>query len=261
MLNILKHNKSPKDIKTLRSDILDFIKDQLKKAESGEGENIKGLYLYVFCDAQDKFLYDGAMYADDQEKFKDEIQKIADDFAIALPASWQLQILYDENVPPEAIKSIDFDVALFISTRQKPSIHKEAIAYIKVLNGEAEQNVYTVHSSNKKTNIGREKSVQVADGYLRQNQIAFPDNSANKSNRSVSRQHAHIEWNEESGLFLLYADEGGIPPSNKIKVKPENGQEVRLITTEIGYPLKEGDQIILGESALLEFSYAANIQQ
>ncbi|MEP6684571.1 MAG: FHA domain-containing protein [Parafilimonas sp.] len=261
MLNILK-NKSPKDIKTLRSDILDFIKAQLKKAESGEGENIKGLLLYIFCDGQYKYLYDGALYVEDQQKFKDEIQKIADDFAIALPANWQLQIIFDDTVPVEAIKSPDIDVALFVSTRQKPSIHKEAVAYIKVLNGEAEQKIYSIHSTNlaagKKINIGREKTVQVADGYLRQNQIAFPDNSSNKSNRSVSRQHAHIEWNEELSAFFLYADEGGIPPSNKIKVKPDNGSEIRLITTEIGYHLKEGDQIILGESALLEFSYSEN---
>lgn len=253
-MNLLKQ-KSAKDIKTLRSDILDFIKEQLKKAESGEGENIKGLVLYIFCDAQYKYLYDGALYVEDQEKFKDEVQKIADDFAIALPATWQLQMIFDEPVPPEAIKSPEMDVALFVSTKQKPSIHKDAVAYIKVLNGEAEQTIYTLQSSNKKINIGREKTVQAADGYLRQNQIAFPDNSSNKSNRSVSRQHAHIEWSEESGAFCLYADEGGIPPSNKIKVKPEHGQEVRLITTEIGYHLKEGDQIILGESALLEFSY------
>jgi hypothetical protein len=255
MMNSSKH-KSPKDIKTLRSDILDFIKEQLKKAESGEGENIKGIQLYVCCDDQGKFLYEGALYVDDQEKFKEEIQKIADDFAIALPSTWQLQIIFDEPVPPEAIKSADIDVALFVSTKQKPSVHKEAVAYIKVLNGEAEETVYEIHSSNKKINIGREKNAQVSDGYLRQNQIAFPDNSANKSNRSISRQHAHIEWNEESGAFCLYADEGGIPPSNKIKVKPEHGQEVRLVTTEIGYHLKEGDQIILGESALLEFSYS-----
>ena len=114
------------------------------------------------------------------------------------------------------------------------------------------------HSSNKKINIGREKNVQVAEGYLRQNQIVFPDSSNNKRNRSVSRQHAHIEWSEEFAAFFLYADEGGIPPANKIKVKPEGGQEIRLITVEAGYHLKEGDQIILGESALLEFSYSTN---
>jgi hypothetical protein len=149
-------------------------------------------------------------------------------------------------------------VALFISTRQKPAIHKNAVAYIKVLNGEAEQDVYTLHSSGKKINIGRERVVQVAEGYLRQNQIAFPDSSNNKSNKSISRQHAHIEWSEELAAFFLYADEGGIPPANKIKVKPENGPEIRLIATQVGHHLKEGDQIILGESALLEFSYSLN---
>ena len=58
--------------------------------------------------------------------------------------------------------------------------------------------------------------------------------------------------------FFLFTDEGGIPPANKIKVKPEHGQEIKLMTTEIGHQLKEGDQVILGESALLEFSYSAN---
>jgi hypothetical protein len=255
MLSFLKQNKAPKDIKTLRSDLLGFIKDQLKKAESGEGENIRGLQLYINCDDQYKFLYEGAVYINDQEKFKEEVQKIADDFAIALPADWMLQIMFDEEVPQEAIQSAALDVALFVSTKQKPSVHKEVTAYIKVLNGEAEESVYAIQSNKKKINIGREKNAQIADGYLRQNQIAFPDNSNNKSNKSISRQHAHIEWSEENGEFCLYADEGGVPPANKVKVKSENGQEIKLTTTGIGYHLKEGDQIILGESALLEFSY------
>jgi len=256
MLSFLKQNRSPKDIKMLRSDLLAFIKEQLKKAESGEGKNIKGLQLYITCSEENKFLYESAVYINGQEKFKEEVQKIADDFAIELPANWFLQVIFDEPAPPEAIKGSTSDAALFISTRQKPSIHKQAVAYIKVLNGEAEQKIYSIHSSNKKINIGREKNVQVSDGYLRQNQIVFPDNSNNKSNKSVSRQHAHIEWSEEFCAFFLYADEGGIPPANKVKIKPEKGVEVKLITTEVGYHLREGDQVILGESALLEFSYS-----
>lgn len=254
MLGFLKQHKSPKDIKTLRSGLLDFIKEQLKKAE-GEGADIKGMHLYINCNAQDKFLYDGAVHINDPDLFKEEVQKIADDFAIGLPAGWQFQIICDDEVPPEAIQSSTLDAALFVSTRQKPAIRRESVAYLKILNGEAEQQVYALQSSNKKINIGREKNVQVSDGYLRQNQVAFPDGSTNKSNKSISRQHAHIEWSEELGAFFLYADEGGIPPANKVKVKPEKGAEIKLITTEVGYHLKEGDQIILGESALLEFSY------
>ena len=258
MLSFLNEKRSSKDIKTLRSDILDFIKDQLKKAESGEGQNIKGLQLYINCDAKDKFVYESAVYESSQDKFKEEVQKIADDFAIDLPASWSLQMTFDEDVPEEAIRSSHLRIALFIQTKQKPSVYREAVAYLKVLSGETEQAVYALHSSNKKINIGREKTVQAEDGYLRQNQIVFSGDSNNKSNQSVSRRHAHIEWNAEQSAFFLYADEGGIPPGNKIKIKPEKGPEVRLITTGIGHHLREGDQVILGASALLEFSYVSS---
>jgi hypothetical protein len=33
------------------------------------------------------------------------------------------------------------------------------------------------------------------------------------------------------------------------------GEPWKLQTTQLGYSLKEGDQMILGESAVLEFSY------
>ena len=112
-------------------------------------------------------------------------------------------------------------------------------------------------STSGKVTIGREKRVQMPDGFFRENVIAFPANSTNESNKFVSRQHAHIEWDNDSGSFLLFADEGGIPPRNKVKLRSVDGELDKLQTMEIGHLLKEGDQIILGDSAVLEFSYAA----
>ena len=112
MLSFLKENKPPKDIKALRSDVLEFIKEQLKKAQSGEGQNIRGIQLYINCDTKDKFLYESAVYINDLDKFKNEVQKIADDFAIELPVSWSFQVVFDEAVPPEAIKSSPLQIAL-----------------------------------------------------------------------------------------------------------------------------------------------------
>lgn len=256
MLDFLKQQK-PKDVKLIRSRILDFIKDQLKKTEGGEGANIRGLQLYVTCTADEKYLYESALFINEENRFKEEeIQKIADDFDINLPQDWTLEILFDENPPAETIKTNDVDVALFISTQKRKAIHKEKVAVIKVLHGEAEKEMYQINSKTERINIGRESKVHTADGFYRENNIAFPDSSNNKSNKSISRQHAHIEWNEDVSAFLLYADEGGVPPSNKIKVKSKNGAEKRLLTTEIGHQLLNGDQIILGESALLEFNYA-----
>jgi hypothetical protein len=245
----------PKDIKAIRSSLLQFIKEQLQKAEGGEGSNIKGLCLYITCTDEEKHLYEAAVYADDENRFKtEEVQRIADDFAIDLPQNWTLEIVF-EKAPPEAIEASNVDAALFISTRKKPTVHKDATAYIRVLNGEAEKEVYTLTSATAKINIGRERKVQTADGYFRENKIAFPDTSSSDSNRSVSRQHAHVEWDNESGSFVLFADEGGVPPHNKVKIRTAEGQQVKLQTMEFGHQLQEGDQIMLGESAVLEFTY------
>jgi len=256
MLDLFKQQKT-KDVKLLRSYILDFIKEQLKKTESGEGNNIRGLHLYSTCSEQEKYIYASALYLEEEGRFKEEeVQKIADDFAIALPENWWMEIVFTQEAPPEAIKATEADIALFISTQRKRTIHQEKTAIIKVLQGEAEKEQYILHSSSgKKINIGRESKVNTPDGFYRENYIAFPDKSNNKSNKSISRQHAHIEWNEDASAFFLFADEGGIPPMNKIKVRTTDGNLVKLLTTEIGYHLHEGDQVILGESALLQFGY------
>ncbi|HEX8279572.1 MAG TPA: FHA domain-containing protein [Segetibacter sp.] len=244
----------PTDIKGIRGSLLQFIKEQLQKAEGGEGSNIKGLCLYITCPEEEKHIYEGAVYADEENRFKEEeVQKIADDYAIALPENWTLEIEFAEEAPPESLKAADIDAALFISTKKKPKVSHDATAFVRVLNGEAEKDMYTISSSHGKINIGRERRAHTADGFFRENNIAFPDSSSHESNRSVSRQHAHIEWDAENAAFYLFADEGGIPPHNKMKVRTKGGVPVKLQTTEIGHRLMDGDQIILGESALLEF--------
>ena len=258
MLDRFKKDKDAGlDVKTIRDRLLHCIKEQLQRVEGGEGSNIKGLHLFFACSDAEKYLYESAVYYDEQDRFKNEdVQKIADDFAIELPENWTMEIVFVDTLPPEAVKLPDLDGALFIQTRKRTLI-KSATAYIKVLNGEAEKEEYTLSSTGGKVTIGREKKVQTPDGFFRENTIAFPANSSHEGNKFVSRQHAHIEWDNDSGSFLLFADEGGIPPRNKVKVRTEKGDLERLQTMEIGHQLREGDQIILGDSAVLEFSYSS----
>ena len=247
----------PKDVKGIRNAVLQFIKEQLQKTEGGEGSNITGMYLFVNCNDEEKYLYESALYYDTPDKFKhDEVQKIADDFAIALPQNWVMEISFDKEVPSEAIPAKTADVALLVSTFRTPLLHKDATAYINVLNGEAQMERFTINSAAGKINIGRGAKVQTPDGFFRKNFIAFTD-SDNDKNRAVSRQHAHIEWDAAIGAFFLFADEGGVPPNNKIKVRATGGTPVKLMTTQIGHRLAEGDQVILGESAVLEFTFSA----
>jgi len=55
---------------------------------------------------------------------------------------------------------------------------------------------------------------------------------------------------------MIFADEGGIPPGNKVKIKSVGVDNlIKLHSIQIGHKLNEGDQVILGESAVFEFSY------
>ncbi|MES2890440.1 MAG: FHA domain-containing protein [Bacteroidota bacterium] len=252
MFDLFKNR--PTDVKEIRNALLQLIKEQLQKAEGGEGANIRALYLFFTCSDSDRYLYESAIYFDDPDRFKnEEVQRIADDFAINLPAAWSLKISFEDEPPAEAIRAKNIDVALLVSTFKNPVLYKQVTAYINVLNGETEKKQYVLDSSGGKINIGRGTGVQTADGFFRKNNIAFTD-ADHPGNRAVSRQHAHIQWDAVTGSFFLYADEGGIPPSNKVKIRTQGEAPVKLLSTEIGHRLQGGDQVMLGDSALLEFS-------
>lgn len=259
MLNFLKqkNDQPPMDVKIIRNKLLQFIKEQLQRREGGEGSNIKGMELYIAPSPEEKDVYESIVYFHDTDRFKkEEVQRIADDYAIALPLQWNLNILFVDELPAEAVRARDLPVALHIGTKKQPRLNNPTTAYLQVLSGEAEHNNYTISAGSGRVHIGRDREVKTADGFFRINTIAFLVKSPTDPNRYISRQHAHIEWNDESGCFFLFADEGGIPPRNKIKVQTADGSLVKLQTVYIGHPLKEGDQIMLGESSLLQFSYA-----
>jgi hypothetical protein len=248
-------NKGPRDVKWVRDTLLRFIKEELQKAEGGEGRNIKGVNIFIFSNPGEKHMYEAAVYVEEKDRFKQEVQKIADDYAVDLPDNWEMEISFEDEYPPEALKVDALNAAVFIRTKDN-AIQRSGTAYIRILNGEAVKHKYKITSSEGKINIGREKKAQVDDGYFRLNQIAFPADSSNESNKFISRQHAHIEWNNDKGCFMLFADDGGIPPGNKIKIRSAASEHlIKLNSTHIGHQLEEGDQVILGESAVLEFSY------
>ncbi len=244
------------DVKIIRNKLLQFIKEQLQRREGGEGSNVKGMELYIACPPDEKDLYESIVYFHDTDRFKnEEVQKIADDYAIDLPSQWYLNVLFVDELPAEAVRSKELPVALYIGTRKQPTLNNPTTAYLRVLSGEAEHKEYTVTAEDGKVCIGRDREVKTNDGFFRINTIAFLVKNPTDANRYISRQHAHVEWNEESGCFYIYADEGGIPPRNKVKVQTSDGTLIKLQTLQIGHPLREGDQIMLGESSLLQFTY------
>ncbi len=249
--------ESPQDVKSLRDALLRSIKEELQVVEGGEGKHIRGLQLFVSCSENERHMYESAVYVNEPALFKQEVQRIADDYAIDLPTGWTFEVTFVDTLPPEAKKLMDVHAALFIKTKQL-AIQKTGVAYILVLSGQAEKDEYEISSESGKINIGREKRAQTDEGFFRINNIAFPGDCGNDCNKYISRQHAHIEWNNDAGCFMLFADEGGVPPKNKIKIKSlDENDPVKLNSTHIGHRLREGDQIILGETAVIQFSTSA----
>jgi hypothetical protein len=258
MFNLFNKSEpeKPQDVKAIREAFLVFIKQELQKMEGGEGKHIKGFQLYICCPPSEEFMYESAVFSAEEGRFKNEVQRIADDFAIDLPDLWTMETIFVEELPERGIKMDQLNAALYVKLPEHVSVIKSGTAYIKVLTGEAEQSLYTIKSGDGRINIGRGKKAQDSDGFFRNNEIAFPDESNNECNKYISRQHAHLEWNNDSASFMLFADEGGVPPRNKVKIRSKTDHNpVKLTFTELGFALNEGDQIILGESAVLEFSY------
>jgi hypothetical protein len=258
MFDFFKKNKtdSPLDAKSLRDVILQMIKEELQKLDGGEGAHLKALQLFVNAGAEELFMYETALYSTEPEKFQEEVQRIADNFALDLPAAWKLEVQYVTELPAGAIQNKEAKVGLMLkSVDVKSSVQTGLTACLKVITGKAEQEQYIIKPGTSRINIGRESSVQGNDGSYRVNAIAFLGDAL-ESNKYISRQHAHLEWDKEQACFKLYADEGGVPPGNKTKVKAAQDENThKLNSTQIGYSLKEGDQIILADVAVLEFIY------
>lgn len=255
MFDLFKKNTplQADDAKSIRDAVLQSLKTRLRKAEGGEGGHIRGIQFFVNCTPEDKPVYESALYVHEEEKLRAEVRRLADDYAIGLPQQWNLEVVFAAQLPAEATPIEGTKAALFIATAQT-KVQKEVAAFVHIVGGQAEKESYALHSAGGRVNIGREAKVQAGNGFYRVNHIAFtPEGEGNKS---ISRQHAHIEFNAPAGKFYLYADEGGVPPRNKVKVLSQRYEApVKLQSTQLGHALEEGDQILLGDVALLQFSY------
>nr|WP_199077250.1 FHA domain-containing protein [Pedobacter sp. ASV19] len=267
MFNLFRKNKDqqPVDVKILREEILHFVKEELQKLEGGEGRNVESIQLYAVAPAEERHLYEAALYIPEPALLKQEVQRISDNFAVDLPLQWTLETGLKESFPVGAalcqVLPLSFSLKMKTVVAEIKAVTaifetRGRTALLQILNGQAEKQDYVLRADDGRINLGREKSVPMSNGSVRINNIAFPGDADHTGNRFVSRQHAHLEWDEGKNGFMLFADEGGIPPGNKTKIKTLNSEDqLRLNSAEVGYLLEEGDQIILGESVVLGFSY------
>jgi hypothetical protein len=119
-------------------------------------------------------------------------------------------------------------------------------ATLVVVHGTA--NVQELPILKTRINIGRTAEVYGADGPSRRNDLAFDEDSA--VNQSVSRQHAHIMYAQNSGEYRLINDRTYKGQGNTCLWIVRDGASQPVHRGNRGTLLEAGDEIHLGDAIL-----------
>ena len=99
-----------------------------------------------------------------------------------------------------------------------------------------------------RTNIGRTAEVYRTAGPSRRNDLAFTED--NETNRSVSREHAHILYSQKAGEYRLFNDRTYKGDANCALWIVRDGLSQPVHRGTRGTLLKSGDEIHLGDAVL-----------
>ena len=118
------------------------------------------------------------------------------------------------------------------------------VVWLKVLSGISDRSEYSLRKS--RINIGR--LIDVVDSsqrLLRRNDVAFTE-SSEMPNKTVSRTHAHLEFDAAGQVFRLFDDRSAqgtkVVRDGTVITVPKGASK--------GVPLKPGDEIVLGQARL-----------
>jgi FHA domain len=114
---------------------------------------------------------------------------------------------------------------------------------LTVIKGVAEQRAYVFKGG--RIDIGRQSEVfDQRQRLIRTNHVAFRDEGADQ-NATVSRRHAHIDFNETQGCYRLWDDRSAHGTSIV-----RNGRTIRVPAGARGTRLEAGDEIVLGAARM-----------
>jgi hypothetical protein len=171
-----------------------------------------------------------------------DIRQRLEDQRVELPAHLSVQVELVPELPPD-VAARGFDVHYGSVPIQQPSQELPEVRFT-VISGSAQQPELLLKK--RRINLGRLAEVIDAEQRLtRQNDVAFRDD-APAPNQSVSRAHAHVEFDSENAAFRLYDDRSAhgttvVRDGTVIPVPPGPSK---------GVAMRDGDEIVLGQARL-----------
>lgn len=131
-----------------------------------------------------------------------------------------------------------------LSSADEAKGRAKAKAQLIVVHGKAEPMKYRL--TKKRTNVGRQPEVLDKEGLpLRRNDLVFLEDG-DEVNQTVSRIHAHINHDRETGEFRLHDDNSAYGTL----IIRESGRRLK-VTRGLGAPLHSGDEIFFGQARVL----------
>jgi hypothetical protein len=159
---------------------------------------------------------------------------------VELPERVRIEVELVEELP-EGVTERGFDVSYRSEGPAQVPVEVPAI-WLTVVNGKADREEYRF----RKTRINLGRLTYVLDAQqrpIRRNDVAFEESSGG-ANPSVSRTHAHIEFETASGQFRLFDDRSAQGTS----VFREGGVVSVPKGMSKGVALRTGDEIALGQA-------------
>jgi len=168
-----------------------------------------------------------------------DIKSYFNDQRVEFPRSLRVGVDLVDSLPAD-VKSRGFDVS-YSSTVAPPTSTEPAPVRLTVLGGRAEQTQYCFVK--QRINIGRLQ--EVLDAQLRpvrRNDVALKDEAAGP-NSTVSRTHAHLEFDPKASRFRLF-DDGSAYGTSVLR----EGSIIQVPKgASKGVPLVHEDEIIVGQ--------------
>lgn len=227
-----------KDILEIRREILEDVRDRIQP--KGQGRTIfpyNAVSIRIAAEiVEQRELYEAAF---GKEEIEEEVRELLGEAECPVPAGFSVVITVVEDAAL-ALNARPFVIGY--SNRQAPTANTaRPDAKLTVVKGEADLTEYPIHSD--RVNIGRLKEVVgEKDGLRRRNDIAFSD-----SETTVSREHACIRYDGDTGRFRLY-DSGSQRGTCVFR-------EGRRLHVPKGLPhgvqLRPGDEIHLGDARVV----------
>jgi hypothetical protein len=125
----------------------------------------------------------------------------------------------------------------------EPAVAEDLQIKLTVAKGSAERREYVFNGG--RIDVGRRAEVvDHRQRLIRTNHIAFVDDEQ-EVNASVSRRHAHLEFNQEAGCYRVW-DDSSAQGTSIVR----GGQTIRVPAGTRGARLENGDELVLGQARL-----------